>query len=306
MGFRVLFLMGPTASGKSNIALEVAEKTGLAIFNCDSIQVYKDLNIGAAKPTTDDFKRAPHFLYDFISYPQEYTAGDYSRDFFRELEAAKERFPGVIVVGGTGFYFKALEKGLFSAGKVPQNCLDQINAELLEEGGEARLYQELMNVDPDSRQIIHPHDHYRLQRALGLWRTYGKTPSQLRDEMKEATRFPYPLQKFTLDIDKNLLEKKIALRTQSMLDGGLIEEVEALVKHGRESWSPLQSIGYREVLAFLRGEIKNVEELQEKINISTRQLTKKQRTWFKGIIDSRKINLDQAVEVLLKYFKENK
>lgn len=279
MSFRVLFLVGSTASGKSQVALELAEKHNGVIVNCDSIQVYKELSIGAAKPSLEDFKRVPHFLYDFISYPHKYTAGDFTRDFSTTIEQIKNDYSFAIVVGGTGFYFQAIEKGMFEAGKADPLIMEKIKLELTESDGPERLYAELLKVDSESAKVIHFNDHYRLQRALGVWRTLGKSMSQLRSEMEQKA-FQYPLQKFGIKIEKSELEKRIRQRAEIMLKSGLIEEVKELLKKNYLTWAPLQSVGYRETIDFLQGRMANKNELIEAITISTRQLAKRQRTWF--------------------------
>jgi tRNA dimethylallyltransferase len=279
MSFKVIFISGPTASGKTEVALEVAHKYKGAIINCDSIQVYKELSVGAAKPTAEEFAKVPHFLFDLVSYPHEYTAGDYTRDFHAVIEKIKTEFPFVLVVGGTGFYFQAVEKGMFDAGKADAEIMKQLKAELATREGAEKLYQELLSVDPESAKTIHSNDHYRLQRALGIWRTEGKSVSELRKQ-KSTAIFPYPLEKFGIAADKKVLEEKIQKRAECMLEHGLIGEVEELLNKGYRHWPPLQSVGYRETVDFLDGRIRTKFQLKEHIIISTRQLAKKQRTWF--------------------------
>jgi tRNA dimethylallyltransferase len=297
MSFHVIFISGPTASGKSGIALELAKKYQGAIVNCDSIQVYKGLTVGAAKPTQAEFSMAPHFLFDLVDYPREYTAGDYTRDFHSVLEKIKTEFPFALVVGGTGFYFQAIEKGMFEAGKADPEVMNQIATELTKEGGAEALYQELLSVDPESAKVIHANDHYRLQRALGIWRTMGKSVSELRKQ-KPSVQFPFPLKKFGIQADKSVLENKILQRTQFMLDNGLISEVEALLAKGFRSWAPLQSVGYRETIDYLDGKIKTKQELKEIIMISTRQLAKKQRTWFQRDLDIHWVEQEKAYTLI--------
>jgi tRNA dimethylallyltransferase len=301
MSFRVLFIIGPTASGKSQIALEIAAKHSAVIINCDSIQVYKELSIGAAKPRSEDFQKVPHYLYDFINYPREYTAGDYTRDFKNTLDSVKDKYPLAIVVGGTGFYFQAIEKGMFDAGKADPLVMEKIRVELEEVGGSQRLYAELLSVDPESARIIHANDHYRLQRALGVWRTMGKSMSQLRKEMEqqmEQQKFAFPLNKFGIQIEKIELESRIRQRVLKMIKDGLIDEVENLKNKNYLNWAPLQSVGYRETIEFLEGKIKTKSRLVDSIVISTRQLAKKQRTWFQRDLKIAWIEPSKAVNTI--------
>jgi tRNA dimethylallyltransferase len=232
-----------------------------------------------------------------ISFPREYPAGDYARDFHEELECIKKKYPFAIVVGGTGFYFQAIEKGMFEAGKADEEVMVKIKRELEEKDGPENLYKELLAVDPDSAKTIHQNDYYRLQRALGIWRTKGISISDLKKQMSKLS-FPYPLRKFSIHADKILLEEKILKRTQAMLKLGLISEVEELLNKGYRYWAPMKSVGYRETIDFIDGKVRTQAELKENIMISTRQLAKKQRTWFQRDTDVVWVTQENAVSLI--------
>jgi tRNA dimethylallyltransferase len=279
----VTFVVGPTASGKSALALRLARETQGVIVNCDSVQVYKYVEIGAAKPTAEELQMVPHFLYGYVAPPRECTAGDYARDFFAQMQILEQQgFPEVFVVGGTGFYFQAIEKGMYEVEKTPSALSEELRSIAATPEGLLGLYQELKAQDPASAARIHPNDQYRVVRAVEILRSTGQKPSDLRREKAQASSaFPYPLKKMGVWWERPQLHERIHRRVRRMLQSGLIEEVEQLHKMGLQSWAPLQSVGYKETLAYLRGEIKSREGLEEQILISTRQLAKRQVTWFK-------------------------
>lgn len=275
----VIFVVGTTASGKSQWALDMAQELSGSIVNCDSIQLYKSLNIGAAKPSKEEMATVPHYLYDYVPEGATMTAGNYSRDFFSCVEKLPEGKP-VFVVGGTGFYFQAIEKGMYPVRQTPVAIQQQIAEILKTEEGAAKLYAEFQKIDPDAAQKIHARDHYRLGRAMELIRAEGKSVTQIQKEFAESQApFPYPLLKIGLRWDREVLRERVHLRTQKMLDAGLVAEVEALIERGLGEWSALQSVGYKEVLEYLR-DGKSQEWLFENIVQNTMGLAKRQRTWF--------------------------
>lgn len=277
---KVIFVVGATASGKSDWALRLAEEFHGVIINCDSVQVYQHLEIGAAKATKEERARVPHYLIDYVAPPNEMTAGIYGRDFNECMKSLSDDKP-IFVVGGTGFYFMAIEKGMYPVIPVPPEIQKQILVEMSEEGGPEKLYQEMLDADPVYGAKIAKADHYRIGRALELIRSQKKSVTQIQADF-EASRekFPHDLLKIGPEWDRDSIRDRIAQRTAKMIDQGLIAEVQGLVDSGLDlSWAPLASVGYKETLAFIRGEITK-EQLQEEITINTQQLAKKQKTWF--------------------------
>lgn len=277
---KVVFWVGATGTGKSARALENAERTRADIVNADSVQMYRGLDIGSAKPTPEERRRAPHFLFDLVDYPQVLTAGDYNRHFFELMNAhaAKER--PQFVVGGTGFYFQAIEKGILDIPKTNPETARRLEAELQEEGGEARLHARLCELDPVAGGRIHARDHYRVVRALDIIEATGESLTAILNRHREAgASFPYPLLKVGLRLDRDEHLRRLRTRTRTMLAQGWLDEVNGLLHQGRGEWEPLASVGYRECVQFLRGEIPR-DELEDRIVQSTSRLAKKQRTWF--------------------------
>lgn len=276
---KVIFVVGSTASGKSDWALRLAEEFHGVIVNCDSVQVYKHLDIGAAKPTKEEQARVPHYLLDYVLPPQEMTAGQYERDFHECLKSLPDDKP-IFVVGGTGFYFMAIEKGMYPVLPVPAEIQKQVLDEMAEAGGPERLHAELLQADPVYGAKIALADHYRIGRAIELIRSHGKTLTQIQAEFEQTReKFPYPLLKIGPDWEREVLRTRIRERTGKMLSTGLIEEVQGLLDKGLAEWAPLSSVGYKETLQFLRGEISR-EALMEEITKNTQQLAKRQKTWF--------------------------
>lgn len=276
---RVIFVVGSTATGKSEWALKLAQEFNGVIVNCDSVQAYKKLDIGSAKPSKEEQALVPHYLLDYVSPPQEITAGTYSRDFFECLQSIPEEKP-VFVVGGTGFYFMAIEKGMYPVIPVPAEIQKQVEEELATDEGATRLYAELQAADPDYGAKIHLADRYRIGRAIELIRSQGKSVTRIQQEFEEQrTPFPYPLLKIGPQWDREILRARIRQRVSRMLEAGLVTEVKGLLDEGLASWAPMSSVGYKETLDFLNGMLSR-EQLVDEIEKNTHQLAKRQKTWF--------------------------
>lgn len=274
---KAIFVLGTTASGKSDWALQMASEVSGAILNCDSIQIYDHLKIGAAQPTLADKAKVPHHLFAYVKPPDEVTAGEYRR---AHLEVLKSLKTAAFVVGGTGFYFQALEKGMFAAPAADQEIQEMIESQLQEPQGEDLLWNELQKMDPVSAAKIHKNDHYRLVRAVEVIRREGRPLSEIKKEFESKSE-PYPWQyiKFGVRWPKEKLELRVRQRTEKMLELGLVDEVKGLLDQGLQSWAPLQAVGYREVLTMIE-ENKNQAWLKEEMIKNTMKLAKKQRTWF--------------------------
>ncbi len=276
---KFVFVAGSTASGKSNWALEAAIRENAAIINCDSVQAYEGFEIGAAAPTAHDRLQAPHFLYNFVKYPEKLTAGKY-RQYFLDLITKSTDHKKFLVVGGTGFYFQALEKGMLAIPAADPTLVAKYENEIVADGGGLRLWRLLQEWDPVQAEKISPQDHYRIVRALVVRDSGGRRLSELMLEKKlQAPEFPYPFLKTGLKLSRESLRSRVEVRSRQMLDSGLIAEVESLLERGQADWSPLQSVGYHEVCGYLRGEIP-LADLPARMTVSTLQLAKRQRTWF--------------------------
>ena len=272
----LIFLIGPTASGKTDWALKWADKTGNVIVNGDSVQIYRELNIGSAKP---DFIHYPHisrYLFGLVKAPQVWTAGDYRKNALKILhkELPEKR---VFVVGGSGFYIRALEKGMYPIRKVPEEIVEELNTIYRKKGLEF-LYKELQKTDPAHACKIGTGDRYRILRSLAIIKSEGCSVSEIKRQFFQE-KLPWACLKIGLDISRDELVKRVEKRTHNMLKSGLIEEVEDLLSRGLENWKPLQSVGYRESVLFLKGKLSK-DTLYSQIVQNTLSLAKKQKKWF--------------------------
>lgn len=286
----LLLVVGPTACGKTDFAVDAAEArarlTGEPlpeILNCDSVQFFEGVDIGAAKPTREQLARVPHHLVGHVPLGSAYTAGDFRRDALKVIEdRGTKGLTRFLPVGGSGFYVQALEKGMYEVPEVPESIKSELSRDLEAQGLPA-LHTELARRDPESAQKIQPQDRYRVLRALEILRSSpgGGTLSEIRAQF-EKSRGPSPFRvsKIGLFRPRDVLRRRIEERTRRMIQEGLIEEVESLRAKGLGAWSPMQSVGYKETQEFLDGKISR-DELEPLIVTSTMQLAKRQMTWFK-------------------------
>ena len=276
---KFVFVVGPTGSGKSAWALAQAKKYSGSIVNCDSVQFYKGLEIGSAAPNLTEKQSAPHFLYNYVQAPQEMTAGQFLRDFYQLIETKVLKFP-VFIVGGTGFYVQALEKGMYDIEPADLGLRAIIESELKSQGP-GLLHDELTKADPE--HLIHLNDHYRLVRAIEILRTSGETPTQLKARAGSAENknaFPFPYLKIGFSQSKEIAQSRIQDRSKKMIENGLLSETQFFLNNGFSEWGPLASVGYKEAVDCLINQ-KSKSELLENVVTSTMQLIKKQKTWFK-------------------------
>ncbi len=279
MNKKVIFVVGPTGAGKSRLAIEIARKYNGSIVNADSIQFYEDLKIGSASPSSEDLKQAPHYLYSYVKAPLEMTAGAFLRDFYQLIETEKKLSFPLIVVGGTGFYIQALEKGMYNVPPIDASLKIEIEEEIKLHGNE-KAYKELIAFDPQTK--VHPNDTYRIGRALEVKRAFNFKMSELKEQSEQDTKYklPFAQLKVGVDLEKDVLKANIQKRTTKMLNDGLLDEVKSLLEKGYADWAPLNSVGYFEAKECLQGKTDRTG-LADAINQSTYKLIKKQRTWFK-------------------------
>ncbi|MGE5529313.1 MAG: tRNA (adenosine(37)-N6)-dimethylallyltransferase MiaA [Patescibacteria group bacterium] len=276
---RVLILAGPTAVGKSELGLALAERLGAEILCADSMQVYKYLDVGTAKPTAAERARIPHHLLDLV-YPDEpFSAARYVQEFeqARAAVAARGRLP--LLVGGTGLYIRAAVRPFLfpEAGRRPE-VRARLNAEAQEAPG--ALYERLKNVDPEAARRIHRHDLRRLVRALEVFETTGRPISELQRARAMPEKDGEPLF-VCLTRDRAELYGRIEARTDAMMAMGFLDEVRSLAARGYGRGLPsLQGLGYRELYAYLHGECSLADAVAE-IKRRTRNYAKRQLTWFR-------------------------
>ncbi|MGC8529880.1 MAG: tRNA (adenosine(37)-N6)-dimethylallyltransferase MiaA [Leptospirillia bacterium] len=273
-----LVLAGPTASGKSALAMEWAQKNEAEIVSADSRQIYREISIGTGKPSRSEQESIPHHMIDLCSVKDVYSAGAFVRDARRAIEKIQSRGKKVVVCGGTGLYIKSLLQGIVD---LPEG--DPLSANAFRASMESvpttDLYSRLADVDPERAKLLFPNDRVRILRALFLYNSTGLPPTELyRISRGEAI----PVRTFlVLSPERRWLHQAIEHRVVQMLSHGWVEEVEELLSRGGDpSWPGFSSLGYREVMAHLSGKITQ-EELLLAIVLKTRQYAKRQMTWFR-------------------------
>ena len=276
-----IFLMGPTASGKSALAMELVQRLPCDIISVDSALVYRGMDIGTAKPTATELALAPHRLIDLLDPAQAYSAADFCRDALREMAAitAAGRIP--LLVGGTMLYYKALLDGLSPLPEADPQIRAQIEAEA-QALGWAVLHQQLLQIDPVAGARIHPNDPQRLSRALEVFRITGKTMTELTQQA--GCELPYrTLQYAIAPTDRALLRQRIAERFDAMLEQGFEAEVRQLFERGDLSpdLPSIRCVGYRQMWDYLAGVI-DYDEMRYRGTVATNQLAKRQLTWLRG------------------------
>jgi len=276
-------LLGPTASGKSRLALALAEKLPLEIVSVDSAQVYHGMDIGTAKPLAAERARIPHHLIDLIDPDQSYSSGRWRTDAIRAVAGILERGKIPLLVGGTMLYYRALRGGLDALPQADARIRAEIEADAARRGWPA-LHAELENVDPRSAQRIAPRDAQRIQRALEVWRLTGKPLSALQGA--SLAPLPFDLKAFALAPERAELHARIAARFDAMLRAGLVEELRGLRARFRltAGMPSMRTVGYRQVWEYLEGRC-DKERLKEKAIAATRQLAKRQLTWLRSFRD---------------------
>jgi tRNA dimethylallyltransferase len=293
LGPKRIVLVGATASGKSLVALDLADRLGAEILGADSRQIYRGLEIGTEAPSLRDRARAPHHFVAFLDPAETYSAGRYGREARAAVAAIEARGKIAIVAGGSGLYIRALLQGLFQGPAGDEAIRARLTLRIREEGLEA-LREELRRVDPEAHAGISPGDPVRVIRALEVWELTGRPITSLR---RERAPEPLPASVFGLRWPRPLLARRIASRIDRQMERGFLEETRALLAAGLPEDAPgPRTLGYRELLAHLRGEF-TMEEARERIALRTRQLAKRQETWFRMAPDVRWIELGEAEDL---------
>ena len=276
----LVILAGPTAVGKTSLALELAQMLKTDIISADSAQVYRELDIGTAKPTAHEQKKARHHLIDQVNPDQNYSAADYQKDADQVITHLWQQNKLPFMVGGTGLYIKAVtERFAFGPKGADQELRDKFIKQCHEEGLD-RLYEKLNKVDPEAASKIHPNDRKRIIRALEVYTLEGKPISEQVIETRTKIS-PYRLYFHGLTMDRDQLYARIERRVDLMLEEGFLEEVKNLVAKGYSLKSPgMQILGYRQLAEYLEGSITFNAAVQE-IKKQTRNLAKRQLTWFR-------------------------
>ncbi len=273
-------IVGPTASGKSTLGIEVALRLGGEIINCDSVQVYQGIQIATAKVPFEERRGVPHHLIDFVSPEINYTAGDWAREASKQIEEIEQRVRVPILVGGTGFYLRALRNPLFPSPQTDEAIRFRLNAIRANKGVE-HLYLLLRRLDPESAAELFPRDWPRVQRAIEVRLQTGAPMSQQKVLRPPPSNHTYRLRVIVLNPPRAELYQRINERTENHFSAGLVKEVEALLKSGvPASSNALGAHGYRRVVEFLQGN-RDLPSAIEQTKLDVRHYAKRQLTWFR-------------------------
>jgi len=296
---RVVILLGPTGAGKSRLAIEWAEELGGEIISADSMQVYRYMDIGTAKPGVADQKRVRHHLIDLVTPDQPFHAALYRTLGRKTIDHLHENKTPIWVVGGTGLYIKTLSEGIFKSPKIDPSLRENLKREAREKGTET-LYERLKKGDPKTALSLHPNDLFRIVRALEVLDSTGIPISFYREQHRFGEK-PYATLKIGFEMNRNVLYQRIDDRVDQMMERGLLQEVERLMEMGYgPELKPMQSLGYKQMAQYLLKQI-DLDEAVRQIKRNTRHYAKRQMTWFKsdpeirwwdGVVDRKKLSLE--------------
>lgn len=274
-------LVGPTGVGKTHVAIQLCERIDAEIISMDSMQIYRGMDIGTAKPTPQEMQAAPHHLIDIADPKESFTVADYRELAFESIDDIRSRGKLPLLVGGTGLYLNAISYEMSMGEKGADESLRAELRQIAEtEEGRAHLHDRLAKVDPQSARKLHPNDIRRVIRALEIFEVSGKEKSAQDDARKEG---PYRVLVYGLSLPREEMYARIDARVDEMMDAGLVHEVEALLSRGiepRPEGGAMQAIGYKEIAAALRGEI-TMSRAVDLIKQRSRRYAKRQWTWFR-------------------------
>ncbi|OGU36898.1 MAG: tRNA (adenosine(37)-N6)-dimethylallyltransferase MiaA [Ignavibacteria bacterium GWB2_35_6b] len=275
---KVIVITGPTCSGKTYLSIKVAEKLNTEIISADSRQLYKYLNIGTAKPSHQELKKVKHHLIDCFEPDKDYSASKFENDALNIIEKifVENKIP--VVVGGSGLYIKSLVDGIFDTVDKDEEYREELLQIRKEKANEA-LYELLKKVDPESAEKMIPQNWKRIIRALEVYKLSGKKIGELQKEYSRENNIEFV--QYALDWDRKILYENIEKRVDEMIEQGLIEETKnILAKSFDENINALNTVGYKEIISYLKNEI-TLERAVELIKRNTRRFAKRQMTWFR-------------------------
>ena len=275
----VIVICGPTASGKTALSIELAKKIDGEVVSADSMQIYKDMNIGSAKVTPEEMEGIKHYLIDFVSPDERYSVANYKKDAKKVIEEIISKGKTPIVVGGTGLYVDSLIYEIeYNDIEIDEEYRKKLEKIKDKEGIEV-LYKKALEIDPEAMGKISSNDSKRIMRVLEIYHSTGKTKTQ--QELESRTKeIPYDYKIFAINMEREKLYDRINRRVDIMLKNGLVDEVENLLRKYKKFPTAMQGLGYKEVRDYLEG-ILSYEEMVDKIKLESRRYAKRQLTWFR-------------------------
>ena len=292
---KIVVIAGPTASGKTSLSIELAKKIDGEIISSDSMQIYKEMNIGTAKVTNEEMQGIKHYLIDFVSPDERYSVSDFKKDAENAIEEilAKGKIP--IIAGGTGLYIDSL---IYSINYPDMKFDEEYRKELMKiadtPDGLFELYEEAKKIDPEAVEKISCNDKKRIIRILEIYKQTGKNKTeQERQSRLEEVKYDYKV--FALNMDRKILYERINQRVDKMINDGLVEEVKYIKQKYDKYPTAMQALGYKEVVEYLDNII-NYDEMIEKIKQETRRYAKRQLTWFRKNKETKWLNIQEGIE----------
>lgn len=275
----VYVIGGPTASGKSKLAVELAKKINGEIISADSMQIYKEMNIGTAKITKEEMQGIKHYLIDIVSPNERYSISNFKNDAELAIEEILKKGKTPIIVGGTGLYIDSLIYGIeFQDEEIDTEYREKLN-KIAENEGLEKLYNQAKEIDPEAMKKISINDKKRIIRVLEIYHKTGKTKTEQEIESRKK-ELKYNFKVFAIDMDREKLYSRIEKRVDMMVDEGLIDEVKGILEKYNQFPTAMQGLGYKETVEYLQNKISK-EEMIEKIKKETRHYAKRQLTWFR-------------------------
>ncbi len=276
---KVIVICGPTASGKTALSIELAKTINGEVISADAMQIYKDMDIGTAKPTKEEMQGIQHYLLDFISPDERYSVAQYKQDAKKAIKEILQKGKKPIIVGGTGLYVDSLIYEIeYNDIELDENYRKELE-EIAEKQGLEILYKKALDIDPIAMEKISENDKKRIMRVLEIYKATGKTKTQQEIESRQKP-IEYDYKVFAINWDREKLYQRINKRVDIMIEQGLIEEVKNILEKYNKFPTAMQGLGYKEVVDYLNG-IYTKEEMIEKIKMETRRYAKRQLTWFR-------------------------
>ena len=297
---KIIAIVGPTASGKTSISIELAKKINGEIVSCDSMQIYEDMNIGTAKPTMEEMQGIKHYLIDCVSPEKRYSVSEYKKQATEAIEEIIFKGKVPIIVGGTGLYYDSLIYGIeFQEIEFDENYRNELEkiAETVE--GLESLYNKAKEIDEEAIKIISKNDKKRIIRILEIYKATGKNKTeQNKESIKNGVQYDFIT--FAINWDRSILYDRINKRVDLMIEQGLVDEVENLRNKYKLFPTAMQGLGYKEVVEYLDGKLSK-DDMIEKIKMQTRRYAKRQLTWFRKNKETIWLNGEDDIEKNIQY-----
>ena len=288
----VIFILGPTAVGKTKVSIDIAKKIKTEIVSCDSRQFFKELKIGSAPPSLKELKEIPHHFIQHLSIKDDYNSGTFEIDAINKIKELHKKYEKIILVGGSGLYIDAICKGLDNIPKISPDVRKKLNLKY-KENGIKWLQNEVIKIEPDVKDHANFKNPQRLLRILEVFEQTGKKLSYFHS--KKIKKRPFKIIKIGLKIKREELYEKINNRVDEMIKNGLIDEVKKLIPFSNNN--ALNTVGYKELFYFLKNEI-TLEKAINNIKLNTRRFAKRQITWFKRDKEIKWFNINQSDEII--------